>query len=186
MTVLPLELGHRAWQNLHQQRLKERMASCNKCSINRCNSYCYSMPVLASCRRPAPPTRMPGNCGPLLTCPETSWEMCLADAASWGRGCWCLFGPEISRWAWAAAGRGRPRMGTWGQAAELWASLQLPCGRKLIRGSVYRGNGAGTRGCGLLLSSPLLPPEASEALQIPFREGTSETVSFLLPLPVLC
>lgn len=33
---------------------------------------------------------------------------------------------------------------------------------------------------------PLLPPEASQPQHIPFSEGSSETVSFLLPLPVPC
>lgn len=33
---------------------------------------------------------------------------------------------------------------------------------------------------------PLLPPEASQPQHIPFGEGSCETVSFLLPLPVPC
>ena len=37
-----------------------------------------------------------------------------------------------------------------------------------------------------MLSSLLLPPAASQALHIPFSEGSSEIVSFLLSLPVPC
>lgn len=77
-------LRHRAWQNPHQQRLKEGMSSCNKCSIyRRHNSHCRSMPILPSARGQCPralPSGMP--VGPILTCPEECWETCLGTYVS--------------------------------------------------------------------------------------------------------
>lgn len=141
MTIPPLELRHRAWQNPHQQRLKERTSLCNKCSIGRRhNSHCHSMPVLMECLRPAPRQGCLGTVDPSSPAQRHAGRYVWghlshqsgqrlrgpAEAVSWGRSCWCPLGPGIGRWACTAASGGRPRVGTLGtkdQVRGLWASL---------------------------------------------------------------
>lgn len=193
----------RPWQNPHQQLLKERKASCNKGSVYwRHNSHCHSMPVLAYCLRPGSPSGMPGNCGPLLTCPEACWETHLGtsvllegqslggpvDAASWGRGFWYPLGPGTGRWSWAVAGGRRPRVRTLGTLGIRQDSLALSpsCSvggskeEEVPSGGMGRDQGMWFDAC--------LPPSATRRPRGPCTYPSVKAVlrlSFLLPLPVL-
>ena len=183
------------------------MASCNKCSVKRHDSHCHCMPLLASDPRPARLSRRPGNSGPTAQrhAGRGVWG-CLpmrggtpggpADAASWGRGCWCPLGPEISRWAWAAAAGGRPGIGTLQARDQTGCVLEAVGGGGVALGFspaalweevnkrkyLWRewGHDQGV-GSGAVL---LLPPEAPRPCTYPFGEGSLQTASFLSPLLV--
>lgn len=89
-------------------------------------------------------------------------------------------------WVWAAAGGGRPRGGDPRDQGSGWGALGFfpSClvGGSKLRGSIYRGgNGAGTKGCGLM---PVLPHSCHQRHHSPSTDPPGKAVP--RPVPSCC